>query len=219
MIREIENLYKEIKIFKKWANKHYPKCDEEHDNGEWEFGVNSHFDEMVYRAGEVISSVDHEDADDNLIDAMLYVVARDNECENLADELVKHEGWFTLLATRSLNSKYTNAQWQFAKRVSEFESCKELVYGFIESDNEYTSRMAVQTLADISPDKAEEYAVLLWNREKYAEGSYEDEYQKIMALHVLHRINSEKLNEYLDKAMQSSYVYLRDNAKGIRTLL
>lgn len=219
MIREIKNLYKEINSFKKWAAKHYPQCDEEHDNGEWEFGVNSHFDEMVGEAEAVISKVNHEDADEELIDALLFVVARDNECENLADELIKHEGWFELLATRSMGSKYINAQWQFAKRVGEVECCKNLVYEFIDSENEYTSRMALQTLADIDSEKAEEYAELMWNRRKYAEGSYEDEYQKIMALHVLHAIKSKKLEEYLDKAMESSYVYLKDNAEGIRKQL
>jgi len=160
MNRETKNLYKKVNKFRKWAQKHFPECDEEHDNGEWEFGVDSLFDEMVSAAGEVILHTDHEDADEDLIDAMLYVVARDNECENLADILLKHEGWFSLLATRSLDSKYINAQWQFAKRVGEIECCKMLVYEFIESDNEYTSRMALQTLADISPDKAEEYAEL-----------------------------------------------------------
>jgi len=57
-----------------------------------------------------------------------------------------------------------------------------------------------------------------FNREKYAEGSYEDEYQKIMALHVLHTIKSEKLEGYLDKSMMSSYVYLKQNAEEIREL-
>ena len=212
-------LYKEIELFKKWASKHYPECDEEHDNGEWEFGVNSHFDEMVSAARGVITNIDFEDADENLIDAMLFVVARDNESEILADELLKHEGWFSLLATRSLDSKYINARWQFAKRVGEVDCCKKLVYEFIKSDDEYTSRMALQTMADISPDKAEEYAVLFWNRGKYEEGSYEDEYQKIMVLHVLYRIKSKKLEEYLDKAMLSSYIHLKNNAEEIRKLL
>ena len=79
--------------------------------------------------------------------------------------------------------------------------------------------MALQTMADISPDKAEEYAVLFWNRGKYEEGSYEDEYQKIMVLHVLYRIKSKKLEEYLDKAMLSSYIHLKNNAEEIRKLL
>lgn len=212
-------LYKEIELFKKWANKHYSECNEEHDNGEWELGVNSHYDEMVSAAREVITSIDFEDADENLIDAMLFVVARDNESEILADELLKHEGWFSLLATRSLDSKYINARWQFAKRVGEVDCCKKLVYEFIKSDDEYTSRMALQTMADISPDKAEENAVLFWNRGKYEEGSYEDEYQKIMVLHVLYKIKSEKLEEYLDKAMLSSYEHLKNNAEEIRKLL
>ena len=100
--------------------------DEEHDNGEWEIGTDNHFDEMVSAAGEVISNTDFADADEVLIDAMLFAVARDNECEMLADELLKHEGWFTLLAKSSLGSEYVNAQWQFAKRIGEIELLRSL---------------------------------------------------------------------------------------------
>ena len=142
-----------------------------------------------------------------------------DKSESNALKKVDKYGLFSLLATRSLDSKYINARWQFAKRVGEVDCCKKLVYEFIKSDDEYTSRMALQTMADISPDKAEEYAVLFWNRGKYEEGSYEDEYQKIMVLHVLYRIKSKKLEEYLDKAMLSSYIHLKNNAEEIRKLL
>ena len=216
MTEEAKKLYREIKAFTLWADNNFPMWDEEHDNGEWEIGTDNHFDEMVSAAGEVISNTDFADADEGLIDAMLFVVARDNESEILADELLKHEGWFTLLAKSSLGSKYVNAQWQFAKRIGEIEECKTLVYDFIKSDHEYTSRMALDTMADIYQDKAEEYAVLFWDRGKYPEGSYEDEYQKIMTLHVLHRIGSMRLEEYLDKAMLTSYKYLKENAEEIR---
>ncbi|MBQ8950952.1 MAG: hypothetical protein IJ065_07245 [Eubacterium sp.] len=44
--------------------------------------------------------------------------------------------------------------------------------------------MSLQAMAEIDPVKAEEYAVKFWNRGKYPIGSYGDEYQKIMVLHV-----------------------------------
>ena len=215
MIEEAEKLYREIKAFTLWANNSFPEWDEEHDNGEWEIGVDNHFDEMVSAAAKVITNISFEDADEFLIDAMLFAVARDNECEILADELLKHEGWFTHLAKRSLNSKYINAEWQFAKRVGKIEGCRKLIYDFIESEHEYISRMALQTMADIDPEKAEEYAILFWNRGKYPQGSYEDEYQKIMALHVLHIIGSKMLKEYLNKELLTSYEYLMENAERI----
>ena len=115
MTEEAEKLYKEIKAFTLWADNNFPMWDEYHDNGEWEIGVDNHFDEMVSAAGEVISNTDFADADEVLIDAMLF-----------------------------------------------------------------------------------------WDRGKYPEGSYEDEYQKIMSLYVLHKIGSMRLEEYLDKAMLTS---------------
>ena len=40
-----EKLYKEIHKFIRWADRNYPDWGEENDNGEWEFGYGSHFDE------------------------------------------------------------------------------------------------------------------------------------------------------------------------------
>ena len=213
MYKEEKKLYREIRSFKLWAEKNHPNWNEENDNGEWEIGVDNHFDEMVNAALIVIENINSSDASEGIIEALLFSIARDNECEMLADALLKHEDWFELLAKKSLDSKYINAQWQFAKRLSEVEKCKGLIYKFIESNNEYTSRMSLQTLADINPEKAEEYAIQFWNREKYPEGSYEDEYQKIMALHVLHKIESEKLDEYLEKAVLLPYKWLKANAE------
>ena len=210
-------LYKEMRAFKRWAAKYYPECNEEHDNGEWEDGGGrSHFAEMVSAAYKVISDVPSGSASASLIDAMLFAVARDNECENLADELVGHVDWFTLLANASLSSCYINAQWQFAKRVGLVAGCESLVFSFLGSSDEYTSRMALQTLADVYPSRAEEYAELFWNRGLYEVGSYGDEYQKIMALHVLDQIGSDKLGEYVDKALATSYVYLKRNAEALK---
>ncbi len=146
---------------------------------------------------------------------MLFVIARDNESEILADELIKHKEWFELLAVKSAGSKYINAQWQFAKRLGKCDSCKNLIYEFIESDNEYTSRMALKTMVEIDPEKAEEYSIKFWNRGRYPAGSYEDEYQKIMVLHVLHALGSDMLVEYLKKAKAMPYKWLRENAEEI----
>ena len=63
--------------------------------------------------------------------------------------------------------------------------------------------------------KAEEYAVKFWNRDKYPAGSYEDEYQKIMVLHVLNAVGSDLLAEYLNKAKSMPCKWLRENAEGI----
>ncbi|MBR4163172.1 MAG: hypothetical protein IKR11_06590 [Solobacterium sp.] len=72
--------------------------------------------------------------------------------------------------------------------------------------------MALDSLSVLYPDQAEEYAELFWNRSIYDA----DEYQKIMALHVLHAIGSKKLAHYLQLADNSSCEFLRQNAQDIR---
>ncbi|MBP5311155.1 MAG: hypothetical protein J6Z05_11215 [Lachnospiraceae bacterium] len=213
--KKAERLYKEIRAFRLWADKNYPNRSEENDNGEWEFGVNSHFNEMLSTAILIASETDIAEADEKLIDALLFVVARDNESEILADELLKHKDWFELLARKSPDTQYINAQWQFAKRLAGCDPCKDLIFVFIESEDEYTSRMALETMAKIDQKKAEEYAVRFWNRGKYPEGSYEDEYQKIMVLHVLNTVGSGKLNDYLKESLNMPYKWLKENAEEI----
>lgn len=75
--------------------------------------------------------------------------------------------------------------------------------------------MALQTIAELKPECAERYAFEFWDRGKYPAGSSEDEYQKIMALHVLAKLNSPKLKAYLERAMKSDYKWLRKNAEEL----
>ncbi|MFR2168297.1 MAG: hypothetical protein ACLS5W_10975 [Coprococcus sp.] len=86
-------------------------------------------------------------------------------------------------------------------------------------DNEYTQRLALQSLAYIYPDKAEEYAIDFWWRDKYKDDAYASEYQKIVVLHVLHIIHSAELEKYLDLADKSEYRYLKENAEEIRKIM
>lgn len=213
-------LYKEIKIFIKWADKFYPKWSEENDNGEWEDGTDSNFLKMRKAAINVIKCFKCSDSDEKLIDALLFTIARDNECEIIINELVNYKDWYELLAKKSLGSKYINSEWQFAKKIGDCNDCdQQLIFEFIESDNEYTSRMALSSLAKLNPEYAEEYAIKFWNRNKYPYGSYEDEYQKIMVLSVLEQIKSSKLEKYLEEALKSNYKFLVMNAEEIvRTL-
>ena len=91
-----------------------------------------------------------------------------------------------------------------------------MIFDFLQVDDEYTQRMALKSLAYIHPDKAEEYAIEFWWRDKYKDDAFGHEYQKIMVLHVPHMIHSTKLEKYLDLADESEYYYLKENAREIR---
>ena len=149
----------------------------------------------------------------------MYVIARDNEGSLLLTELEKHNEWFSLLCRCSLKTDYTNAKWQFAEHLSNYrgdDDLQKLIYDFLVVENEYTERMALIALADIDPEEAEKYAIAFWERKKFQNNEYQDEYQKIATLHVLYRIHSSKLNFYLEKAEQSNYKYLKMNAQEMR---
>lgn len=207
-----EQLHIKVQAFKKWAEINYPDITEDNDSGEWCFG--REFDEMHSAAVEMIRSCPVSAASEENISDLLYAVARDSESEIIADVLDDHDGWFALLCGKCLSYPYTNAKWQFAKRLKDHSGgeLKDLIYDFLSAGDEYTERMALDSLAYICPGQAERYALRFWDRNIYEH----DEYQKITVLHVLYQTGSGHLEEYLTKAESSDSVYLKKNAEAIR---
>ena len=215
-----KELHKKVQRFKKWAQTNHPERTEDNDNGEWCFCTR--FDEMYSAAVDMIKNYPASAADEQIIDDLLYAIARDNEAEIIIGILEDYNDWFALLCRACLSSPYTNAKWQFAKGLKNYsgnDDLKQLIFDFLAVDYEYTERMALKSLAAIDPQQAEKYAVDFWNRGKYAEGTYEIEYQRIMVLHVLYQIKSDSLEKYLQLAENSDYKYLKSNAEEIRELL
>lgn len=205
-------LHEKVTAFRLWAKRNYPQITEETDNGEWCFC--REFKEMCSYASVVINEVSADEATEQMIDDLLYVIARDNECPMIIGELEDFDRWFSLLCRRCIHTGYINAKWQFAEHLPNYggnDDLKEMVFDFLSAGDEYTERMALKALADIYPERAEQYAVAFWERNKYEN----DEYQKIMALHVLYQIRSARLPYYLELAEKSDYRYLKENAKEI----
>ncbi len=213
-----KKLQGKVNKFKRRANKDYPHWSERNDNGEWEIGL-SEFDEMCSVIFYIIENTSYAEATEQMLDDMLFGIARDNECSRIINMLIDYSGWYSVLCRMSLSTDYLNAKWQFAESLKDYkgqDNLHELIYEFLNVDDEYTERLALMSLAYIYPDKAEKYAIDFWHRDKYKDNDYENEYQKIMVLHVLHTIGSSKLNEYLDLADKTEYRYLKDNSKKLR---
>lgn len=154
-----------------------------------------------------------------MLDDILFGIARDNEAERIVGKLIDRPEWFSLLCRRSLTTDYVNAKWQFAKWLKDYkgkDNLHQLIYEFLNVDDEYTQRLALESLAYIYPDKAEKYAIDFWWRDKYKNNDYDEEYQKIMVLHVLRIIHSTELEKYLDLADKTEYYYLKENSEEIR---
>ncbi len=212
-----KRLHKSVCKFKRWAKRNYPTKTEDDDNGEWELG-SYEFDKMYDNIIEIIKNTSCHSATEQMIDDILYGIARDNEASRIIEVLKDFPEWYSVLCRQCLKTNYTNAKWQFAESLSNYngnDNLKEMIYRFLEVEDEYTERLALMSLAHIYPEEAEKYAIDFWNRNKFEN----DEYQKIMVLHVLYKINSPKLKYYLDLAEQSEYKYLKENAMEIREKL
>ncbi len=213
-----KHLHKKVKKFKRRANKDHPGWNEKNDNGEWEIGFDE-FDEMCDVIFEIIENTSCEQASKLMLDDILFGIARDNEAERIVGKLIDRPEWFSLLCRRSLTTDYVNAKWQFAKWLKDYkgkDNLHQLIYEFLNVDDEYTQRLALESLAYIYPDKAEKYAIDFWWRDKYKNNAYDEEYQKIMVLHVLNIIHSPELEKYLDLADKTEYYYLKENSEEIR---
>ncbi|MDE5873276.1 MAG: hypothetical protein K2H07_05120 [Lachnospiraceae bacterium] len=213
-----KKLHKKVNSFKRRANKDYPHWSERNDNGEWELDL-FEFDEMCSVIFDIIKNTSYTEATEQILDDMLFGIARDNECSRIVNMLIDYSGWYSVLCRKSLSTDYLNAKWQFAESLKDYkgqDNLHELIYEFLKVDDEYTERMALMSLAYIYPNQAEKYAIDFWHRDKYKDNDYENEYQKIMVLHVLYTISSDKIYEYLDLADQSIYCYLKENSKELR---
>lgn len=206
-----KELHKKVIKFKQIADKYYPNWNEKNDNGEWEIGLYE-FDEMCNVIFEIIENISYDKASEQMLNDILFGIARDNECSRIVKKLIEYPKWYSVLCRKVLMTDYVNAKWQFAESLKDYkgqDKLHELICDFLNVDDEYTERLALLSLAYIYPNKAEKYAIEFWWRDKYKDNTYEGEYQKIMVLHVLHIIHSSELEKYLDLADEMGYYYLK----------
>jgi len=145
------------------------------------------------------------------INNLLYLIARDNECEQLVDKLSETPLNFIFLAKEGLQYPDSNARWQLAHYLSELpETCLEtgeLIYNYFKDDDEYVRRRALLALGLINSKYSEQSALESWEINL--------EYQKIAALEVLYQIKSTYLEPYLQLALIDKHKFVRANAERI----
>ncbi len=195
----MQTLLTEIENFKTWANSKKIRKDRSYGWEccylEWD-AIYGAFKNMLNQP------LAHEQ-----VPELLYIIARDEESEYIMEELAHHKEWFELLCSYAINSCETNARWLFAKHLAEFsdeEFAKDLIISFLNDDDEYTTRMAIVSLAKISPELVEEYAEKAW--------CTNHEYQRIAAIHALDAVNSPLLQSYIEKAKTDGRKYVVENA-------
>ena len=223
--QEYENLYFDslknrfsikVNVFKRWLKTNYPEMTEYFDYGKWYFC--DEFEEMISSALQLIEKYPTDKANEQIVDDLLYVLARDDECGFIIEALKKYGDWFLLLCRSSLKTDYRNAKLQFAEHIRYCQADDDLVnliFDFIAAEDEGIEVLALQSLGVIDPEKAEKCAIDLW-----IESEYEDEYGFIdigmlISLEALNQIHSPKLKDYLEIAKQSGNIFLEVYAEMI----
>lgn len=146
---------------------------------------------------------------------LLYILARDNECEVIADELKEKAPEITFhLASESLQSSDWDARWQLAHVLGFlcFDSQIEpLLLRFADDGNEYVRRRALQSLARVASPHTEMLALREWNRK-----SENQQWARMMALSCWHHIGSPLLEAHLQEAEVSPFAHLSYLARNLR---
>ncbi len=179
------SLQDEIESFKQWAPA------PENRSGEWECEYD-HWDRFWAAAVSTIEQYANTKMPLNVVDDVLYALARDNECEHLREHLVGTPQLLSALAVHATGTADADAKWQIVVSVAEAEidNAAELIRPYLADENEYVRRRSLMAYAAFAPGEAEEIAL------QNLTDTFE--YTRIAALHVLHIIESSHLAANLD---------------------
>lgn len=139
-------------------------------------------------------------------DAIVYVLARDNECEAIRAELRARPALLRELAPGIVAAGEPDARWQLAQTLGELavEWGAALLAELAVDPAEYVRRRALLAMGVSRHPRAEHFARLAW--------SSGEEYPQIAALHVLHDLAVTDMDALFAEARQSAHGYLRASA-------
>lgn len=183
-------------------------------SGEWE--CNYEFWPALYEA--VLGFVDarpFESWSEAELHAVLHSIARDNECQHLAEHLRKqHLEVIVPLARAALRVGERDDRWQLAVQLGELGlrvHVEQLLMKLAHDEHEYVRRRALQSLVQVDSPSVEELALVAWHR-----SDEDQEWARMNALYCLHKVGSPSLAPLLIEAEEDSRQYLCAYAKRIR---
>ncbi|MGN6152905.1 MAG: HEAT repeat domain-containing protein [Lysobacteraceae bacterium] len=204
---DILSIQREEARFRKWASNQDPGK----RSGEWECDYPDW--PSIYEA--VTGVLSREDAITHLgdrgVESILYLLARDNECEIVADALAKRPEVLAAFAHAALQTGESDAKWQIAHGLGKprvpREDAEALLVEFAVDADEYVRRRALLALADIKSPRTEAFAQKAWDSGL--------EYQRIAALWALKACGSGLLADFIAAAMVDGREHLTRNARQI----
>ena len=174
-------LRQEVQKYQDWtrvANKDLP---------DWELAGYLYWTDLYKAIDVVMNAVPIQNWSIEVLNDILYVLARDHEAENILDNLIIHPQELILLAQYGRNYSAFQARWQLADglgRIEGFDQDAESILGdFVIADPvEYVKRRALFSLLNRKSPLTENFAQLA-----YEAG---DETLKHWALWVMEQIRS-----------------------------
>ena len=202
-------LFSEINKFRQWAT----NIPEENRSGEWECDYDEYGWRAIYTSfRNFLITSNSGDWNNDIINELLYIIARDNELEELAEIVGKNPPILIILTKTAITIGEKDSKWQLASQLTNLSDKKlaeNLLEKFVQDTSEYVRRRALIALADIYSPKTEHYAKLAWDWDS----NYKlQEYQRKVALYALDKINSPLLGHYLQLAKQDGRKFLLHDA-------
>lgn len=196
----------EVAKFRAWA-KRYPSEDR---YGEWECDYPG-WPELHSAFIDYMDATPTAELQSEVVADLIYAIARDNEISYLASQLGQRPVHLLRLLPHVLTSEEPDARWQIAAQLGKhalpFEAAEPALIKLVADQDEYVRRIALQALGRIDSPHTEHFCGQAW------ESGHE--YQRIMALCVLHAIGSRQLDRYLALAREDDREYLRMNVDRI----
>ncbi|WP_078410740.1 HEAT repeat domain-containing protein [Priestia abyssalis] len=133
----------EVNCFKLWAEK------TDRSYGEWETDYDDWY--KIYNVTEkLIKNVPVEQWNGKIVEEFLYILARDNEVENIIEQLIERPHQLLSLAKLAVSYKDPDAKWQIAYGLGEINgedsAIKSLLSEFLRDECEYVRRRALFAL-------------------------------------------------------------------------
>ncbi len=98
----------------------------------------------------LIETTNYTEWDQKTINNLLYIIARDNECETIIEKLTERTNNYLYLAEEALKYSDNDTRWQFAHYLIKIEDretdVRELLYKFANDYVEYVRSRAIEAI-------------------------------------------------------------------------
>lgn len=135
----VKEFLQEVANFKLWAK----TADQSY--GEWETEYH-HWDKINLATDKLVDNVPVGGWVAELLDCFLYILARDNECENIIDTLIQYPEQLLAISRHAVTFEDSDARWQIAFGLGKInvdtDEIHTLLKSFLADEDEYVRRRA-----------------------------------------------------------------------------